>query len=78
MSLAFGLILLVLLGFVLTMFISLIPSKISGLKIMLLGITLTIFGGIIALDTNLDIGFIGYIIAFIGLIFSIVGIRRNE
>lgn len=50
----------------------------SGLKLMLLGINLTLFGGIIAVDSSSSLLGIEYLIALIGLIISIVGLRKNN
>lgn len=53
-------------------------KDLSANKLMLLGINLTLFGGIIVVDPNSDIGVIGYIIAFLGLIISILGIGKKS
>jgi uncharacterized membrane protein YeaQ/YmgE (transglycosylase-associated protein family) len=50
----------------------------SGLKIMLLGINLTLFGGIIAVDAESNLGGIEYLIALLGLIISAIGLGKEE
>lgn len=50
----------------------------SGIKIMLLGLNLTLFGGILAVDPDSNLRGIEYLIAFIGLIISAVGLLKSE
>lgn len=50
----------------------------SGLKLMLLGIQITLIGGIIAVDPDSNLDGIEYLIVLIGLVFSIVGLNKNE
>ncbi|MTI65476.1 MAG: hypothetical protein FH753_02635 [Firmicutes bacterium] len=45
---------------------------------MLLGINITLFGGIIAVDPNSNLAGVEYIIALTGLIISIVGLEKNK
>ena len=53
-------------------------KDISSSKFMLLGMNITLFGGIIVVDPDCDIGFIGYLIAIIGVIISIVGLVKKD
>lgn len=53
-------------------------KDVSGLKIMLLGINITLFGGIIAVDPNSNLGGIEYIIALLGLLISIFGLGKKD
>lgn len=78
MNLLILLFILAILGIVTSLIIMNVSKKVSGFKIMLLGINLTLFGGIIALDTNLGIEGIGYLIALTGLIFSFVGLGKKD
>lgn len=78
MSLLVALILLGIFGLVMSLIIVTATEKVSGFKIMLLGINITLFGGIIALDGDDGIAILGYLIAITGLIFSFVGIRKND
>lgn len=74
-------ILIVLLVIILGAISSLLIIKgkgVSGLKLMLLGLNITLFGGIIAVDPNSDLGGIEYLIALIGLIISFVGLGKKE
>jgi hypothetical protein len=58
--------------------ISRLRRGVSGIKIMVLGINLTLFGGIIAVDPNSSLGGTEYLIALLGLILSIVGLGKND
>ncbi|MDM8534169.1 hypothetical protein QUF55_05615 [Clostridiaceae bacterium HSG29] len=53
-------------------------NGVSGSKLMLLGINITLFGGIIAVDPNSNLGGIEYLIALIGLIVSIIGLGKKD
>ncbi|MDP4146898.1 MAG: hypothetical protein Q8936_20900 [Bacillota bacterium] len=53
-------------------------KDVSGLKLMLLGINITLFGGIIAVDPNASLGGFEYIIVVIGLIVSFVGLGKKD
>jgi hypothetical protein len=50
----------------------------SGLKFMLLGLSIILFGGIIAVDGNSDLGGFEYLFVFTGLILSIVGFGKKN
>lgn len=51
-------------------------SDTSGIKYMLLGISIILVGGIIAVDVNSYLGGYEYLIVLVGLIFSIVGFGK--
>ncbi|MRH43264.1 hypothetical protein GH741_11290 [Aquibacillus halophilus] len=53
-------------------------SNASGTKCMLLGLSILLFGGVIAIDGNSDLGGFEYLILFIGLIISIVGFAKDK
>jgi len=72
------LILLIILGLIVWFIVSGLKKCNSGLKIMLLGINITLFGGIIAVDQNSNLGGIEYLIALFGLIISIIGLGKND
>ena len=55
-----------------------IRKGVSGIKLMLLGINITLFGGIIAVDPSSNLGGVEYLISLIGLIFSIVGFGKKD
>lgn len=57
---------------------SILNKKVTGTKIMLLGISLTLFGVIVALDRNYSDNTITYIIAIVGLIVSIIGLVKKN
>ncbi|QZY56636.1 hypothetical protein [Crassaminicella profunda] len=69
---------IVILGLLVGGIILISKKNYSGLKVMLLGINITLFGGIIAVDPNSNLGGIEYLIAFLGLICSIMGISKND
>lgn len=50
----------------------------SGIKLMLFGINLTLFGGIIAIDPNSNLGGIEYLIIISGLIVSAIGLGKKD
>lgn len=72
-----SLIVLILLGLVGGIIIAL-KKGVSGVKIMLLGISITIFGGILAIDPNSNLGGIEYLVSFIGMILSVVGFGKRD
>lgn len=50
----------------------------KSIKLMLLGISFMILGGILVLDTATSIGGIEYIIVLLGLIVSIIGFPKDD
>ena len=50
----------------------------SGIKVMLLGINITLFGGIFAIAPNLNLGGIELFIVCIGLLISIMGLKKEN
>lgn len=50
----------------------------SGVKVMLLGIHITLFGGILAIDANTNFNGIEYLVVLIGLVISLAGLRKQE
>ncbi|MTI71386.1 MAG: hypothetical protein FH751_14155 [Firmicutes bacterium] len=61
-----------------TLIVISVRKGVSGLKLMLLGINITLFGGIIAVDPNSNLGGVEYIIALTGLIISIIGLEKHN
>jgi len=51
---------------------------VPGFKIMLLGINITLLGGIIALDPDSNLGGIEYLIVLSGLLTSLIGLKRKD
>jgi len=72
------LIFMIILGLIVWFIVTGLRKGNSSLKIMLLGINITLFGGIIAVDTNSNLGGIEYLIALFGLIISIIGLGRDD
>jgi len=50
----------------------------SGTKAMLLGISITLFGGILAVDPDSNLGGIEYLIVLLGLVVSIIGFVKKD
>lgn len=50
----------------------------SGIKLMLLGISVILCGGIIAVDVNSSLGGLEYLFVLIGLVVSIAGFSKKE
>jgi hypothetical protein len=48
----------------------------SGMKSIVLGLHVTLFGGILVLDDNTDFLVFGYVIASLGLILSMIGMSK--
>lgn len=69
---------LALLGLIVGLIISGLRKEVSGIKVMLLGINVTLIGGIIAVDPNSNLGGIEYLIVLLGLIISIIGLRKED
>jgi len=72
------LLILVVLGTVVSLIATGLRKKVPTVKIMLIGINITLFGGIIAVDPHSTGGGIGYLIALSGLIISAVGLGKND
>jgi hypothetical protein len=58
--------------------IQVMRKGVSGIKLMLLGISITLFGGILAVDPKANIGGIEYLITLVGLVFSIIGFGKKD
>ena len=69
---------LVVLGLIVGFIVYGLKKGASGIKIMLLGINITLFGGIIAVDPNSNLGGIEYLIALSGLVISLIGLLKKE
>ena len=50
----------------------------SGLQAMVLGIEVTLVGGIMAVDPNTSLGGLEYIFVLIGLILNIIGFKSGD
>lgn len=50
----------------------------SGVKLMLLGISIILVGGIIAVDDNSNLGGFEYYIVLLGLIFTVGGFGKEN
>ena len=72
------LIFLVILGLIVVFIVSVFRKGASGVKVMLLGINITLLGGIIAVDPNSNLGGIEYLIVLLGLVVSIIGFGKKD
>lgn len=70
--LVIALIILIPIGFILK------KNEVSGTKLMLLGIHITLIGGIVAVDPNSDLIGFEYLIIIVGFIFSIFGLANID
>ncbi|MBE4909859.1 hypothetical protein IMZ08_17630 [Bacillus luteolus] len=48
----------------------------SGKKFMIFGLHISIVGGILVLDNNIDLKGFEYTIVWLGLVFSLIGMRK--
>lgn len=65
---------LILIGYI----ISILKNKdSSSIKIILLGINITILGGILILDSNSNLGGLEYLISLFGLLISLLGFIKE-
>ena len=78
MMIILSLTLLTLFGLIVALIALVLKKEVSGIKIMLLGLNLTLFGGIIAIDPSSNLGGIEYLIAFLGLIISAIGLLKKD
>lgn len=70
---------LLVLGIITVAIISIFKRRIvSGVKVMLLGLSIILSGGIIAVDPSSSFGGIEYLIVLVGLIISIVGFGKVD
>ncbi len=69
---------LIVFGTITSLIIINIRKGISGLKLMLLGINITLLGGIIAVDPSSNLAGFEYLIVITGLIISIVGLGKDN
>ena len=72
------LIFLVLLGIVSVTFVTTSRKCVSCFKIMLLGISIILFGGILVVDSSTNLGGIEYLLALMGLIISFAGFWKRD
>jgi hypothetical protein len=68
----------IIIGLLIIFILSGLRKGASGLKLMLLGINITLFGGILAVDPDSNFGGIEYLIALLGLIISTIGFGKNS
>ena len=69
---------LIIIGVLTTLTILSVRKGVSGIKLMLLGISITLIGGIIAVDPSSSLGGFEYLIVFTGLILSIIGLGKKD
>lgn len=69
---------IVILGIITSLIVVSVRKGVSGFKLMLLGINITLISGIIVVDSNSNLGGVEYLIALIGLIVSIIGLGKKD
>lgn len=72
------LLVVVILALITGVIINLVRKGVSGSKLMLLGISIILTGGIIAVDPDSNLVGIEYLIVLSGLIISIIGLRKKD
>jgi hypothetical protein len=50
----------------------------SGVKIIILGLHVTLIGGILVLDTDLEYGKFGYILVLLGFLLSLLALGKSS
>lgn len=78
MNIIINLLILGLLGLIVYLVVTGFRKGTSTVKVMLLGINLTLFGGILVVDPHSNVGGVGYLVALIGVIISAIGFRKND
>lgn len=71
-------IIIVILGLTIGLILFGLKNRVTGIKLMLLGISIIIFSCIIAVDPDTNLGGIEYLIAFSGLLVAIIGFGKSE
>lgn len=61
-----------------TLIVLVMKKNASGIKLMLLGISVILFGGILVIDPNTNIEGIEYLIILVGLVLSIMGFGKKD
>lgn len=69
---------ILILGLIVGLFFWRLKKGVTGLKVMLLGINITLIGGIIVVDTNSYLRSIEYLIVLIGLIITVIGFVKKD
>jgi len=73
-----GILIFTVIAMVTVLVIEVLKKDISGTKLMLLGISIILFGGILVIDSSTNINGIDYIVMFVGLVFSIAGVGKKN
>jgi hypothetical protein len=74
----FIIVFLVLIAIVAAFFVASLRKGVSGIKVMLFGLNVTLLGGIIAVDPNSNLGGFEYLIVFVGLLISLAGLGKRD
>jgi len=73
-----GILIFTVIAMVTVLVIEVLKKDISGIKLMLLGISIILFGGVLVIDSSTNINGIDYIVMFVGLVFSIAGVGKKN
>ncbi|QOR37044.1 hypothetical protein IMX26_04280 [Clostridium sp. 'deep sea'] len=68
----------VVLGFGVFFIVPKLKNNFSGIKVILIGISIILVGGIIAVDTRSDLGGYEYLVVFLGLIIAAIGFGKKD
>lgn len=77
-DIAIKILLLAVLIFLVYLIVTSFKKGTSSIKLMLLGINISLFGGIIVVDPHSNIGGFGYLIALVGILISAKCLGRND
>ncbi|WP_040583935.1 hypothetical protein [Sedimentibacter sp. B4] len=69
---------LILSALIISIIVSALQRGTSGVKIMLLGINTTLFGGIFAVDSHINLAGVEYLISLFGFIICFIGFLKKE
>lgn len=78
MSIIYMIVIMILVLFIGTMTVTWVSKRKKPLKIILLGIEVTVVGGIAAVDQSTNLGGFEYLVVLVGLAFCIVGFVKSE
>ena len=69
---------IIIIGSLIGLIFSALKKEVSGLKLMLFGLHITLLGGIIAADPNSNLGGLEYLIVFAGFIVAFMGLSKDN
>jgi hypothetical protein len=73
-----GFILIGLIGLIVWLIARALKKGVSGVKVMLLGISLILFAGIISIEFSFYLAGVQYLIVILGFIISVIGFIKKD